>query len=52
MLGYTTDELEQMVYGIESADLIINADEHPAIHNCLVMVADFLKGLEAEGYFE
>jgi hypothetical protein len=50
MLGYTKEDLEAMIYGIESADLIVNSDENPAIHNYLVTASDFLKGLLEEGY--
>jgi len=35
-----------------SADIMLNADEHPAIHNYLIMASDFLQGLWAEGYFD
>lgn len=52
MLGYTLQDLDNMINGIENADLMINADENPAIHNYLVMAHDFLQGLWAEGYFE
>jgi hypothetical protein len=52
MLGYTKTDLDNMTYGVGSADLMINADEHPAIHNYLVMTRDFLDGLWAEGYFD
>lgn len=52
MLGYTKEDLDRMTYGISSADLLINADEHPAIHNNLVMAREFLEGLWAEGYFD
>jgi hypothetical protein len=52
MLGYTKEDLDEMIYGVNSADLIINADEHPAIHNYLVNTKEFLEGLWAEGYFD
>jgi hypothetical protein len=52
MLGYTAEDLASMTYGVQNADLLINADEHPAIHNYLVMTSDFLEGLWAEGYFD
>jgi hypothetical protein len=52
MLGYTKEDLDNMTYAIESADLMINADENPAIHNYLVMAGDLLDGLWAEGYFD
>jgi len=52
MLGYTKTDLDNMMYGIQNADLMINADENPAIHNYLVTANDFLGGLWAEGYFD
>jgi hypothetical protein len=52
MLGYTKEDLDNMMYGIQNADLLINADENPAIHNYLVIANDFLEGLWAEGYFD
>ena len=52
MLGYTKEDLANMTYGVSSADLMINADENPAIHNYLVMARNFLDGLWAEGYFD
>jgi len=52
MLGYTKEDLDQMIYGVASADIMLNADEHPAIHNYLIMASDFLQGLWAEGYFD
>jgi hypothetical protein len=51
MLGYTNQDLADMVYGVYQADFLINADENPAIHNYLVMTHDFLMGLLAEGHF-
>jgi len=52
MLGYTEGDLIDMIYGVETANLMIDADKHPAIHNYLVTTIDFLKGLESQGYFE
>jgi hypothetical protein len=52
MLGYTKEDLANMTYGVNSADLMIDADNNPAIHNYLVMTRDFLDGLWAEGYFD
>ena len=49
MLGYTENDVTNMLYAIKSADLLINPDENPAIHNYLVMAADFFEGLFAEG---
>jgi hypothetical protein len=52
MLGYTQRDLADMTYGVYQADLLVNADENPAIHNYLVKAHDFLQGLWAEGYFD
>jgi hypothetical protein len=49
LMGYTQEEINKMIYGVESADLLINADEHPAIHRYLVETSDFLNGLIIEG---
>ena len=52
MLGYTAEDLTNMKYSVDTAVLLINADENPAIHNYLIMAHDFLQGLWAEGYFD
>ena len=52
MLGYTLEDLNNMVYGVDNAMLLINSDENPAIHNYLVTARDFLQGLWTEGYFD
>jgi hypothetical protein len=52
MLGYTSQDLADMVYGINTADLLIDSNENPAIHNYLVMAHDFLMGLHMEGHFD
>jgi hypothetical protein len=52
MLGYTQRDLADMTYGVYQADLLVNPDENPAIHNYLVKTGEFLDGLWAEGYFD
>jgi hypothetical protein len=52
MLGYTKEDLDNMIYGVQCADLLIDADENPAIHNYLVTTNEFLQGLLSEGYFD
>jgi hypothetical protein len=52
MLGYSQQDLADMTYGVYNADLLINADDEPAIHNYLTMTHSFLQGLWAEGYFD
>ncbi len=52
MLGYTAEDLTNMKYSVDTAVLLINADENPAIYNYLITTSDFLGGLWAEGYFD
>jgi hypothetical protein len=52
MLGYKEEDILSMIYGVSSADLLIDADENPAIHNYLVMTSEFLEGLLAEGHIQ
>jgi hypothetical protein len=52
MLGYELQDLNEMTYGIDSALLMINQDENPAIARYLTNASDFLNGLWAEGYFD
>jgi len=52
MLGYTLEDLNNMVYGVDNAMLLNNSDENPAIHNYLDTARDFLQGQWAEGYFD
>ena len=50
MLGYTLDDLDRMTACINIAHDII--DGPAEVEAGLVMAADFLQGLWAEGYFE
>jgi len=52
MLGYKVKDLNNMVYGIDTALLLINTDENPAIARYLTTASDFLQGLWSEGYFD
>jgi len=52
MLGYLNSEIDEMMYAIQTADLMIDSDENPAIHNYLVMAHEFFEGLIAEGYLD
>ena len=52
MLGYTEEDLNDMKYGVDTALLLINLDENPAIARYLITASDFLGGLWAEGYFD
>ena len=50
MLGYRSKDIEEMLYGVETAALLINTDENPAIARYLVSAAEFLSGILAEGH--
>lgn len=49
MLGYSVENINEMIYGIESALCLINSDENPAITRYLDDAKDLLKGLVEEG---
>jgi hypothetical protein len=49
MLGYTETDVNEMIYGVETALLLINTDENPAISRYLINTVDFLSGVLAEG---
>jgi hypothetical protein len=49
LLGYKTEDAVEMIYGIESAILLIDTNDNPAIHRYLSNAADLLRGLIAEG---
>jgi hypothetical protein len=50
MLGYKAENIEEMIYGIESSLLMIDTDENPAIARYLINTVDFLSGILAEGH--
>ena len=50
MLGYDFPVVKEMIHSIESALLMINEDENPAIGKGLRNAADFLEGLIVENY--
>jgi hypothetical protein len=50
MLGYSTEQVEEMIYSINTSMLLINADENPAIYRGLGETASFLEGLISEGH--
>jgi hypothetical protein len=50
MLGYKEQDVAEMLYGVQTAILLINTDENPAIHRYLSNTADLLEGLLAEGH--
>jgi hypothetical protein len=49
VLGYTETDVNEMIYGVETALLLINTDENPAISRYLINTVDFLSGVLAEG---
>ena len=50
MLGYKVQDIEEMIYGVETAALLINTDENPAIGRYLINTLEFLSGVLAEGH--
>ena len=52
MLGYEETDLNDMRYAIDSALLMIDENENPAIVRDLAKASDFLDGLWHEGYFD
>jgi hypothetical protein len=49
MLGYTEDDVSEMLYGVSTATLLIDADQNPAIHRYLTDTVSFLEGILEEG---
>jgi hypothetical protein len=52
MLGYVTNDLDEMVSAIQSALTTVNSDDDPWLYNNLWKAQEFLQGLWAEGYFD
>ena len=52
MLGYSTEDLDNMIDAIQSAITTVNPDDDPWLHGSLWKAQEFLQGLWAEGYFE
>ncbi len=52
MLGYTKEDLDEMVNGLDSARLYINSDDDPFVDKQLTNAINFLESLWAEGYFD
>ena len=50
MLGYKVTDIEEMLYGVETAAMLINTDENPAIARYLINTVEFLSGILAEGH--
>ena len=52
MLGYTKEDLDNMLTAIWSAKTTVDFNNDPWLHDHLQMAGDFLNGLWAEGYFD
>ena len=52
MLGYTKEDLDNMVDAVASAITTVNSDDDPWLHGSLSKTQEFLEGLWAEGYFD
>jgi hypothetical protein len=52
MLGYSKEDFDEMIYGVNTAVLLINSDENPAIHRMLSEASGFLQDLQSKGYFD
>ena len=52
MLGYSKEDLDNMIDGLESVITTVNSDDDPWLHGTLSKTSEFLQGLWAEGYFD
>ena len=52
MLGYATTDVDDMVYALDSVLTTISSDDDPWLYNNTWRAMEFLKGLQAEGYFD
>jgi len=52
MLGYTEEDLNEMMNSLESVLTTVNPDDDPWLSGNLNMTLVFLQGLWAEGYFD
>ena len=52
MLGYSKEDLDNMIDAVASAITTVNSDDDPWLHGSLSHVQSFLEGLWAEGYFD
>jgi hypothetical protein len=51
MLGYTENDLDNMMGAIQAALTKVNSDGDPWLHGNLTMAEEFLRGLWEEGHF-
>lgn len=52
MLGYSSNDLDEMIVAIQSVMTTVNSDNDPWLHGNLWKAQEFLQGLWAEGYFD
>ena len=52
MLGYTFENIVEMIYAVKTVRSKINAGDAFAIHSYLGNTVDFLEGILAEGYVQ
>lgn len=52
MLGYTGEDLDEMIGAIQSALTTVDDTDDPWLHGNLNKAMEFLQGLWAEGYFD
>jgi len=52
MLGYTKEDLDNMIDAVGSAITTVDSDDDPWLHGSLSKTHEFLQGLWAEGYFD
>lgn len=52
MLGYTKEDLDNMLTAIWSAQSSVDSEKDPKLYNDLYKAGDFLNGLWTEGYFD
>lgn len=52
MLGYTLNDLNEMIQAIDASLTQVDDTDDPWLHSRLAMAHSFLGGLWAEGYFD
>ena len=52
MLGYTKEDLDDMLLAVETAKVMVDSDDDPWLAGNLHQTGTFLQGLWAEGYFD
>lgn len=52
MLGFTKEDLDNMIDAVDTAMSKISEQSEPWLHGSLAKTKEFLEGLWAEGYFD